>query len=85
MSIFSGLSPQNLRIAAQAAKESPQALAAVAIVAVVAVLMIGVAVSLTAHHVGAFTSRVQEEDERAAQEEREALEGRTREEEERKK
>ena len=74
MSIFSGLSPQNLRIAAQAAKESPQALAAVAIVAVVAVLMIGVAVSLTAHHVGAFASRVQEEDERDAQEER-ALEG----------
>ena len=80
MSIFSGLSPQNLRIAAQAAKESPQALAALAVVSVVAVLMIGFAVSRAVHHVGAFATRVQEEDERAAQEEREALEGKEQEE-----
>ena len=80
MSIFSGLSPENLRIAARAAKESPQALAAVAVVGVVAVLMIGFAVFLAAHHVGAFATRVQEEDERAAQEEREARESEKREE-----
>ena len=80
MSIFSGLSPENLRIAARAAKESPQALAALAVVCAVAVLMIGFAVSRAAHHVGAFATRVQEEDERAAQEEREALEEKEREE-----
>ena len=74
MSIFSGLTPQNLRIATRMVKESPQAMAAVAVVGIIAVLMIGFAVTLAVHHVGAFATRVQEEDERAAQEEREARE-----------
>lgn len=74
MSIFSGLTPHNLRIAAQTAKESPQALAAVAIVGIVAALMIGFAVLFAARHVGEFATHVQEEEERAVQEEREARE-----------
>ena len=41
MSIFSGLSLENLQIAMEAAKRSPKALAALAIVAVVAVAAVG--------------------------------------------
>ena len=66
MSIFEGLSPENLRIAAEAAKRSPQALAAVAIVGLVAVLAIGFASVFAARHIGGFYARVEEEDERLA-------------------
>ena len=71
MSIFSGLSPENLRIAAEAARRSPQALAAVAIVGVVAVLAIGFCAAFAARHIGGFYARVEAEDEQAAQEEAE--------------
>ena len=71
MSIFSGLSPENLRIAAEAAKRSPQALAAVAIVGVVAVLAIGFCAVFAARHIGGFYARVEAEDEQAAREEAE--------------
>ena len=80
MSIFEGLSPENLRIAAEAAKRSPQALAAVAIVGAVAVLAIGFAAAFAARHIGGFYAHVEEEDERAAREEREELEAAAREE-----
>ena len=69
MSIFEGLTIENLRIAAQAARRSPQALGAVAIVGVVAVLFIGFAAVFAARHIGGFYARVEEEDERAAREE----------------
>ena len=71
MSIFEGLTIENLRIAAQAAKRSPQALGAVAIVGVVAVLFIGFAAVFAARHIGGFYARVEEEDEQAAREEQE--------------
>ena len=69
MSIFEGLTIENLRIAAQAARRSPQALGAVAIVGVVAVLFIGFAAMFAARHIGGFYARVEEEDEQAAREE----------------
>ena len=69
MSIFEGLTIENLRIAAQAARRSPQALGAVAIVGVVAVLFIGFATVFAARHIGGFYARVEEEDEQAAREE----------------
>ena len=69
MSIFEGLTIENLRIAAQAARRSPQALGAVAIVGVVAVLFIGFAAVFAARHIGGFYARVEEEDEQAAREE----------------
>lgn len=69
MSIFSGLSLENLQIAMEAAKRSPKALAALAIVAVVAV---GFAGHMIAHHVGGFYARIEEEDERARMEEEQA-------------
>ena len=72
MSIFSGLSLENLKIAVEAAKHSPKALAALAIIAVVAVAAIGFASHMIAHHVGGFYARVEEEDERARQEEEQA-------------
>ena len=72
MSIFEGLSPANLRVAVETAKRSPQGLAAVAVVGVVAVLAIGFVAAFTARHIGGFYARVEEEDEQAAREEREA-------------
>ena len=69
MSIFSGLSLENLKIAIEAAKHSPKALAALAIIAVVAVAAIGFAGHMIAHHVGGFYARIEEEDERARREE----------------
>ena len=71
MSIFEGLTIDNLRIAAQAAKRSPQALGAVAIVGVMAVLFIGFAAAFAVRHIGGFYARVEEEDERTAREEQE--------------
>ena len=71
MSIFEGLTIENLRIAAQAAKRSPQALGAVAIVGMAAVLFIGFAAAFAARHIGGFYARVEEEDEQAAREEQE--------------
>ena len=61
MSIFSGLSLENLKIAVEAAKHSPKALVAVA--------AIGFAGHMIAHHVGGFYARIEEEDERARREE----------------
>ena len=72
MSIFSGLSLENLKIAVEAAKHSPTALAALAIIAVVAVAAIGFASHMIAHHVGGFYARIEEEDERARREEEQA-------------
>ena len=72
MSIFSGLSLENLQIAMEAAKRSPKALAALAIVAVVAVAAVGFAGHMIAHHVGGFYARIEEEDERARMEEQAA-------------
>ena len=69
MSIFSGLSLENLKIAIEAVKHSPKALAALAIIAVVAVAAIGFAGHMIAHHVGGFYARIEEEDERARREE----------------
>ena len=77
MSIFEGLSPENLRIAAQVAKNSPQGLAAVAIVGVVAVLAIGFVAAFAARHIGGFYAHVEDEEERLAREEREELEAQT--------
>ncbi len=72
MSIFSDLSLENLKIAVEAAKHSPKALAALAIIAVVAVAAIGFASHMIAHHVGGFYARIEEEDERARREEEQA-------------
>ena len=72
MSIFSGLSLENLKIAVEAAKHSPKALAALAIIAVVAVAAIGFASHMIAHHVGGFYARIEEEDKRARREEEQA-------------
>ena len=72
MSIFSGLSLENLKIAVEAAKHSPKALAALAIIAVAAVAAIGFAGHMIAHHVGGFYARIEEEDERAHMEEEQA-------------
>ncbi len=72
MSIFSGLSLENLKIAVEAAKHSPKALAALAIIAVAAVAAIGFAGHMIAHHVGGFYARIEEEDERARMEEEQA-------------
>lgn len=69
MSIFSGLSLENLKIAVEAARHSPKALAALAIIAVVAVAAVGFAGHMIAHHVGGFYARIEEEDERARREE----------------
>lgn len=71
MSIFSGLTPDSLRIAVEAAKRSPQGLAALAVAGAVAVLALGVCAAFAARHIAAFNARVQEEDELAAREERE--------------
>lgn len=70
-SIFAGLTPGNLRIALEAAKQSPQALGAVVIVAVVAILLLAFAGAMAARHIGGFYARIQEEDERLRQEEEE--------------
>ena len=72
MSIFSGLSLENLKIAVEAAKHSPKALAALAIIAVAAVAAVGFAGHMIAHHVGGFYARIEEEDERARMEEEQA-------------
>ena len=72
MSIFSGLSLENLKIAVEAAKHSPKALAALAIIAVAAVAAIGFAGHMIAHPVGGFYARIEEEDERARMEEEQA-------------
>ena len=72
MSIFSGLSLENLKIAVEAAKHSPKALAALAIIALVAVIAVGFAGHMIAHHVGGFYARIEEEDERARREEEQA-------------
>lgn len=69
MSIFSGLSLENLKIAVEAARHSPKVLAALAIIAVAAVAAVGFASHMIAHHVGGFYARIEEEDERARREE----------------
>ena len=74
MSIFSGLTLEELRQMAEAWKESPQALAAVAIVGVAAVLLLGLTSSLIARHVGGFYAHIQAEEEAARREEE--MEGR---------
>ena len=61
-SIFFGLSPANLKIAYEAAKDSPEALAALAILALAVILLLAFAGAMAAHHVGGFASRVQEEE-----------------------
>lgn len=68
-SIFSGLSPENLRIAMETAKRSPEALGALAIVAVVFVAALAFAGVITARHLGGFHARIEEEDALARQEE----------------
>lgn len=70
-SIFSGLSPANLRIAFEQAKSSPEALAAVLIVIAVMIAALAFAGLFAARHIGGFYARVQEEDEQAAREEEE--------------
>lgn len=71
MSIFSGLTPESLRVAYQAARQSPEGVAALAVVGLAMVLALGFAAALAAHHIGGFYARVQEEDELAALEEEE--------------
>lgn len=74
-SIFSGLSPENLRTAIEAAKRSPAALGALAIIAVAVVAALAFAGAMTAHHLGGFHARIEEEDALLRQEEeREARE-----------
>ena len=70
-SIFSGLTPENLRIAFQTAKESPEALGAVLIIVIVMILALAFAGAMTAHHLGGFAARIQEDEERARAEEAE--------------
>lgn len=74
-SIFAGLTPANLRIALETAKQSPQALGAVVIVAVVAILLLAFAGAMAARHIGGFYARIQEEDERLLREEEDQAEG----------
>ena len=71
MSIFSGLTPENLRIAFQAARQSPEGVAALAVVGLAMVLALGFAAALATRHIGGFYARVQQEDELAALEEEE--------------
>lgn len=73
MSIFEGLSPGNLKIAWQAARSSPEAMVAVLMMCVAMIAAIAFAAGMISHHVGAFTSRISEEDE-AMREELDALE-----------
>ncbi len=61
-SIFSGLSPESLRTAVEAAKHSPAALGALAIIAVAVVAALAFAGAMTAHHLSGFHARVEEED-----------------------
>ncbi len=68
-SIFSGLSPESLRVAFEAAKHSPEALGALAIIAVVVIAALAFAGVMTAHHLGIFHARVEEEDALLRQEE----------------
>lgn len=76
-SIFSGLSPDSLRAVIEAAKHSPEALGALAIVAVAAIAALAFAGAMTAHHLGGFHARIEQEDALAREEEeREALEAR---------
>ena len=84
-SIFAGLTPSNLRIAFQAAKDSPEALGAVLIIVVAAILALAFAGVMTAHHLGGFTARLQEEEERAQAEEEAEQEARMEAKEQRKK
>ena len=65
MSIFSGLSPENLRVAFEAAKSSPRALAAVIIALAFAVLAVGLAAAFVSRGVGGFHAHVLDEEERA--------------------
>lgn len=71
MSIFSGLTPENIRLVVEAAKSSPEALAAVAIVAVAVIAALGIAAAIAARHIGGFYAHVQEEEERLQAEENE--------------
>lgn len=68
-SIFSGLTPDSLRAAVEAAKHSPEALGALLIVAVAMIAALAFAGAMTAHHVGGFHARIEEEDALARQEE----------------
>lgn len=61
-SIFSGLSPESLRVAVEAAKHSPAALGALVIIAVVVIAALAFAGAMTAHHLGGFHARIEEED-----------------------
>ena len=72
-SIFSGLTPANLRIAFRAAKESPEALGALVIMVMAVILALAFAGALASHHLGGFAARLQEDEERErAEEEAEA-------------
>lgn len=72
-SIFSGLTPANLRIAFQAAKESPEALGALVIMVVAVIFALAFAGVMASHHLGGFAARIQEDEERErAEEEAEA-------------
>lgn len=68
-SIFAGLTPTNLRIAFQQAKESPEALGAVLVIVVAVIAALAFAGMMTAHHLGGFTARIQEDEERTREEE----------------
>ncbi len=70
-SIFAGLTPTNLRIAFQQAKESPEALGAVLVIVVAVIAALAFAGMMTAHHLGGFTARIQEDEERTREEEAE--------------
>lgn len=61
-SIFSGLSPESLRVAVEAAKHSPEALGALVIIAVAVIAALAFAGAMTAHHLGGFHARIEEED-----------------------
>lgn len=69
MSIFSGLSIENIRLVIEAAKSSPEALVAVAIIAVAVIAALGIAAAIAAHHIGGFYAHIQEEEERLQAEE----------------
>lgn len=68
-SIFTALSWDEIKIAWQTAKGSPEGLAAVAIVAVVALAAVGFAAMMISHHVSGFYAHVEREDEIAREEE----------------
>ena len=71
MSVFSGLTPENLRAAYEAARSSPDALAALLVACAFAVLAVALSAAFIARGVGGFHAHVHEEEERLAREEEE--------------